>query len=339
VRDDFSAPVIRALAGRVGYRCSHPSCPVTTIGPSDTRAGRVTQVGIACHITAAAPGGTRYDGALSPEERASEENGIWLCATHSKIIDDDADRYTASLLRSWKQHAEEEARPTLFPGSTEGLVQHSRVVERPGEQDLGVHAEIHEFLADVGADAILGDRYQATRMLLTELTLNAFTHGGAQSVTLAASGPALTVADEGLAFGLEDLRKGGRGGADALRHVERDHAGALEARYRRLHDVNEWTILDVLQLDEEERHPCGISVVSLARDPASAQVGLVGCQEVHLYVPDLWTFSDLHSHLAAAAKALKGRRVVIHGLADNPGLAASALRLLPEAKLSPPVAP
>jgi hypothetical protein len=62
-------------------------------------------VGVGAHITAAAPGGPRYDGSLTAEERAGEANGIWMCQLHGKQIDDNASRHTAKDLKRWKsQH-------------------------------------------------------------------------------------------------------------------------------------------------------------------------------------------------------------------------------------------
>jgi hypothetical protein len=41
-------------------------------------------VGEAAHISAAAPGGKRYDSSLTPEERRAPSNGIWLCELCAK---------------------------------------------------------------------------------------------------------------------------------------------------------------------------------------------------------------------------------------------------------------
>lgn len=106
-RDDFSLPTARLMAQRAGYICAYPDCRQLTVGPSESRKSGLTMVGIAAHITAAAPGGPRYDKALSPEERASEANGIWMCAIHGKQIDDNADRHSAVDLRRWKKQHED----------------------------------------------------------------------------------------------------------------------------------------------------------------------------------------------------------------------------------------
>ena len=107
-RDDFSASVKQQLANRVNHRCSNPDCRATTSGPQLEPEGSIN-VGVAAHITAASAGGPRFDAALSPESRASTLNGIWLCQNCAKLIDNDALRFPADLLRAWKAGAEAEA--------------------------------------------------------------------------------------------------------------------------------------------------------------------------------------------------------------------------------------
>ncbi len=103
-RDDFSRPVVDRLAKRVGMKCSCPDCRMPTSGPDGD--GGVTNVGVAAHISAASPGGARYDEALTSEMRSDVANGIWLCQTHAKLIDDDELTYTPAVLRDWKDTAE-----------------------------------------------------------------------------------------------------------------------------------------------------------------------------------------------------------------------------------------
>ena len=106
--DDFSEQVKRILASRVANLCSKPDCRAPTSGPQVDPA-KALNVGVAAHITAASPGGPRYDPNLSPEERSRHENGIWLCQTHAKLVDNDPSRFTADVLGRWKRDAEQEA--------------------------------------------------------------------------------------------------------------------------------------------------------------------------------------------------------------------------------------
>jgi hypothetical protein len=76
-----------------------------TVGAAPDHDG-VINVGVAAHITAASPGGPRFDGTISAEVRADQANGIWLCQTHAKLIDSDSGYYTVEILRNWKRAAE-----------------------------------------------------------------------------------------------------------------------------------------------------------------------------------------------------------------------------------------
>ncbi|MFN4151499.1 MAG: hypothetical protein ACK4IX_11195, partial [Candidatus Sericytochromatia bacterium] len=79
VRDEFKASVVRALGERVGFICSFPGCKISTIGPHSTGQSKSIIVGEASHITAASPQGPRFDKNMTPEERSSINNGIWMC--------------------------------------------------------------------------------------------------------------------------------------------------------------------------------------------------------------------------------------------------------------------
>lgn len=107
-RDDFSLQTKETLAKRVGMRCSNPNCRQLTSGPQ-VDPQKVINVGVAAHITAASPGGPRYDPNLTNEQRQSIENGIWLCQTHGKLVDNDELRYPVEMLQKWKALSEEAA--------------------------------------------------------------------------------------------------------------------------------------------------------------------------------------------------------------------------------------
>lgn len=106
MRDDFTEDIKRAIANRVANRCSNPECRAVTSGPQLDPA-KTLNVGVAAHITAASAGGPRYDPSLNSEHRSHASNGIWLCQTCAKLVDNDPLRYPAHLLREWKSKAEE----------------------------------------------------------------------------------------------------------------------------------------------------------------------------------------------------------------------------------------
>lgn len=108
MRDDFTEEVKRAIAARVGNLCSNPDCRALTSGPQEDPA-KALNVGVAAHITSAAPGGPRYDPSLSADSRRHPDNAIWLCQTCAKLVDNDPSRFRESLLRAWKTAAEQQA--------------------------------------------------------------------------------------------------------------------------------------------------------------------------------------------------------------------------------------
>lgn len=108
MRDEFPSAVKEILAKRVANRCSNPSCRHTTSGPHDNPA-KAVNVGVAAHVTAASAGGPRFDPSLTPAERMSPDNGIWLCQTCGKLVDNDPTRFPVDMLREWKRLAEQAA--------------------------------------------------------------------------------------------------------------------------------------------------------------------------------------------------------------------------------------
>ena len=96
MRDDFPKKVVDALGKRAGFLCSNPVCRRSTIGPQKGGLGAVN-LGVAAHITAASPGGPRYDASLSSEERSSSTNGLWACQACAKHIDSHDPRHTGDF--------------------------------------------------------------------------------------------------------------------------------------------------------------------------------------------------------------------------------------------------
>lgn len=140
-RDDFPQKIKDLLGNRVGWRCSNPDCRKPTRGANEDPQD-IINIGVAAHICAAASGGPRDDSTMSPEERKSAENGIWLCQSCSKLIDDDVFRYTVNLIRIWKENAERLAVAELQSSSSLGVDKDKELLlffvqcfDRPAFQD------------------------------------------------------------------------------------------------------------------------------------------------------------------------------------------------------------
>jgi hypothetical protein len=128
MRDDFPEDVKRAVAARVNYRCSRPSCRASTSGPQLDPL-KFLNVGVAAHITAASPGGPRYNPALTPEERRHANNAIWLCQNCGKLVDNDQTMFTEGELRQWKQTAETQALALIGKTATAADPLHEEFLE------------------------------------------------------------------------------------------------------------------------------------------------------------------------------------------------------------------
>src|ERR1700722_9449181 len=105
-RDGFPNATKEILAKRSGQRCSNPDCRIATSGPHQDDQ-RAINLGVAAHITAAAPGGPRYNPSMSPEDRSAGSNGIWLCQSCAKLIDSDTVRFPEALLIIWRRRHQE----------------------------------------------------------------------------------------------------------------------------------------------------------------------------------------------------------------------------------------
>lgn len=104
-RDDFTEKIRKRIAFRAGWLCSFPSCRKLTVGAGSDSESFIS-IGTASHITAASPGGPRYDKSMSSEERKSVKNGIWMCRDHGTVIDSADPQFTVEKLHEWKAQAE-----------------------------------------------------------------------------------------------------------------------------------------------------------------------------------------------------------------------------------------
>lgn len=113
-RDNFHSKVGRTLAMRASYICSNPRCRYLTLAPSPGDPEKIIFLGVGAHITAASPGGPRYDPTLTAAQRSSVENGIFLCQACAAMIDKNGGRdFPVELLRRWKSEHEDWVRGNL----------------------------------------------------------------------------------------------------------------------------------------------------------------------------------------------------------------------------------
>ncbi len=102
-RDDFAKPVVDLLAKRAAFICSNPDCRALTVAPSEQDETKFLYIGKAAHICAAAQGGPRYDATISPEQRTSASNGIFLCSNCADMIDkNNGLDFPVDRLQDWK---------------------------------------------------------------------------------------------------------------------------------------------------------------------------------------------------------------------------------------------
>jgi hypothetical protein len=313
-RDEFPKPVKELLAKRVAYLCSAPFCRKGTIGPSETRASGTSVSGIAAHITGAAESGPRRNDDLSSEERKAYSNGIWLCDTHGRLVDNDTVRFEEDLLRQWKAWAESNAsRRQELPDTESGhRLELFRSSRRLTATDLDLlQQQIHEFLLDVGVNEAWGD-LPAThvRRLLYELARNDIEHGGATRCHISANSSWVSLTDNGLEFSLQSLLScdPGRGGRYAAAHFAEEFAGTLEFVHRRSGHLNRWSVFDVLS--DVENQPCGLRLGAPVNEEVLERIE--GCETVHLYTDGLLAYSDVWRILDSQLGALTNKSVVLH---------------------------
>jgi hypothetical protein len=322
-RDEFTKTVKDELAARAGHRCSRPGCRAPTSGPSESRSSGSSNAGEAAHIRAASEGGPRYDPAQTPEERRARSNGIWLCGIDAKAIDDE-ERYTVELLEGWRREAEVFAdevrgRPEAAVASlgNRRLIPFERVLH--SEEQAG--DDVLSFLDDVGATRTWGRSFEPVRLLLTELVLNSFQHGGVDSVQLATTKGTVTVSDSGPPFESPLLRRSQNGGGLALAYFEERVGGSFTQRPLRSEGRNHWVIVDEVATMGRDL-PCTVRLEEARRGAIrefaeEEMARLDGCDELHLYHRAGWSISPWVALLRELLPELSSQRLVIHGVPEG----------------------
>jgi hypothetical protein len=172
MRDDFSQQIKDKLAERAGYKCSNPGCGAATSGPQLT-ADKSINVGVAAHISAAAPGGPRYTPDISTSERQSIRNGIWMCQICAKLVDSDLAKYTVESLMVWKVGAEAEASAKI--GKPRPRESSLRAVEKRIKRDLKMRNQMHRDFLKTSNEYSSGsrkhpyDRFRYSEVIIHDL--------------------------------------------------------------------------------------------------------------------------------------------------------------------------
>lgn len=97
---------VRILYGQSHGRCAYPQCGKILVMPSRDRRDMPKNVAKVAHITAASPGGPRYDAEMSSDERRSETNLMLMCGDHHDAIDTQLAFHTTKWLRAAKKEHE-----------------------------------------------------------------------------------------------------------------------------------------------------------------------------------------------------------------------------------------
>lgn len=94
---------VRRLDTLSGNECACPTCTKKLIGEDNK-----SIISKICHISAASPGGPRYNPLMTDEQRRSFDNLILLCDEHHIIIDnkDNEAEFPVELLKKWKRDHE-----------------------------------------------------------------------------------------------------------------------------------------------------------------------------------------------------------------------------------------
>lgn len=130
-RDEFTEKTKLQIAKRAGWLCSDPSCRRATIGSNSDGDGEIN-LGTAAHICAAAPEGPRYDPTMTPEQRRSADNGIWMCRLHGTAVDAKDSQFTVELLHKWKAEAQKNSLQRVLYND----MSHGPAAQTPAEGDL-----------------------------------------------------------------------------------------------------------------------------------------------------------------------------------------------------------
>lgn len=97
-RDRVPPAQEKVVISRSGDSCAYPGCGLElTIDPQHVD-DSPKATGKVAHISAASPGGPRYDESMTSKQRGSAENLIYLCGSHHDVIDSQLEFHTRDFL-------------------------------------------------------------------------------------------------------------------------------------------------------------------------------------------------------------------------------------------------
>jgi anti-sigma regulatory factor (Ser/Thr protein kinase) len=322
-RENFKRPVKNMLASRAGNRCPYPGCTNPTTGPSGDDA--IATAGMACHIYPASGKGPRASLPLPPGvSRTGLKNGVWMCWTHGRIIDQDDGRFSPSTLVAYRLRAEEVAAEEFYgiavSPSPRLLVCHTATIPvniggADWEQRLNTtwRDDLHNALSDGGVSAAWGaDAQHAVWMVFAEMIRNTIEHGSGSDILVETDRNTAEIFIRDEQFGIEQLLSQSQpgGGAESLVPFRQDLGERLEISAE---STDDGTYIRVnARVSASPLDPCS---VQLERSELTTPqlLDLQGCSIVHIYAPERLMLSDRWIVPTAVTAALKiGARVAVH---------------------------
>lgn len=97
----------KVVISRSGNKCAYPNCGIDLTIDPQSAGDQPKATGKVAHITAASPGGPRYDASMPSKQRSSAGNLIYLCGPHHDAIDSQLEYHTCEFLFRAKRVHEE----------------------------------------------------------------------------------------------------------------------------------------------------------------------------------------------------------------------------------------
>lgn len=303
-REDFSIPIITALAKRAGMHCCFPNCPKITIGPSDESPSATSNTGMACHIYSASPNPPArriYTG--SDRSILSDiSNGIWMCSYHGDIIDKDEVRFTVDMLKKWKEAGENAARInqesgidfiTAYRMSLNGLLANNSV--EISNKD-SVESQIGFMLEDSCIPIVWGSSLSdSIRDFLIEYSLNVFDKGSGKNISIEIIDDFIIVKSDSDEFNPSLLiyKETGKGGKKAIKTLFENFNSDVLFSYTRENGYNVLCISKPASIESVQKAmPCQIII---EKGIARIQNPIVqlndSCNEVFVFLPPFFSYS------------------------------------------------